>query len=211
MSESPEHLLLIGYSARVPISGARLTEAQRRNLFKPEVDAALSVDEMIWKDIFDVHPNIERPEWVGYVQDLWASLSSLRRSLDLAGLVEGANYELIAVALSAPEATLGQWAARVGAFEPNQVPANRPVLGYDVADDFLMSALCNGAFLREEVPDALRAVWGPKLNSHHLFAGVEGARSFIPVADARFPEHAPFQAFVMFHLSGLPELSDGQV
>ena len=144
---------------------------------------------------------VRRPEWVGYVQDLWASLPSLRQTAKEAGLREDQDFTAIAIRVVVDCSSLELWKTRVGLFDPAELPASARSAGFDVADEFLMSALCNGVFFAKENPDTVRAQWAPHISAYHFFVDRGTARDFVSVAESRFPEHAPFFAFEVLELT----------
>jgi hypothetical protein len=70
------------------------------------------------------------------------------------------------------------------------------LLGYDVADAAMTSALMNCGFQPEE-RSALRQAWADKLNAHGLFPSPDDAHAFRSLSDARVAEHAPFSVFAL--------------
>lgn len=183
--------ILLGYAARElrgDLAHLRLVE---KNLFRPVEGLVRSVDDMVWRDVFDLNPGFSRPGWVGYVQDLWASLDELGRALRVNSQVPGSDCSLAAFRVVHCEAE-SRWIGRLGPVSPAQVPGSARSLGFDVSDTFLFSPLCNGVFHADEARDELRSTWGSLLNETHLFASLEVARNFAIAARARFPEHSPF-------------------
>ena len=75
------------------------------------------------------------------------------------------------------------------------------LLGYDVADHFLLSALANCGYPSEDLAIADNR-WGGFLNENGLFGQVEAAESYRMESDARVPEHAPFSVFGMYQIGG---------
>ena len=159
------------------------------------------MDDMIWPDVCASGRGTERPEWVGYVQDLWASLPSLRRTAAQAGLREAHDFTAIAIRVVVGRSSQEHWRTRLGLFDPAEVPASACSLGFDVADEFLMSGLCNGVFFASENSDALRAQWAQHISPYHLFADRDAAMDFVSVSESRFPEHVPFFAFEVLALT----------
>jgi hypothetical protein len=88
------------------------------------------------------------------------------------------------------ERTFGDW-NRV------DVPAEVELIGYDVADATMLSALMNCAFSE---PDARTAAtrWSARLNEHHLFGNAEDALAFRSESETRVPEHAPFFVYGLY-------------
>jgi hypothetical protein len=72
-------------------------------------------------------------------------------------------------------------------------------LGYDVADDFTLSGLCNCGYEAEEAA-GLRPAWSPELNHHGLFGDPRAALRFCSLTDARVPEHAPFFVYGLYRV-----------
>ncbi|HET9768055.1 MAG TPA: hypothetical protein VFS60_14465 [Thermoanaerobaculia bacterium] len=191
--------LLLGYSARVAAPMTNLSDAARRSLIRPDVKIACSVDDMIWPDIWTLHQRRQQSRWVGYVQDLWASLIDLRDAADAAHLRPGHDYLEIAVTVRVSRGDTARWMARVGEFDPPCPPVARS-LGFDVADEFLMSGLSNGTFVPVE-DEQMRRRWGPLVNAVHLFTEEAAAQAFVPVAAHRYAEHAPFYCFEVLALT----------
>ena len=76
---------------------------------------------------------------------------------------------------------------------PDQRGADWVFLGYDVADEYMLSVLSNCGFPPglENVAE-LRAEWGPRLNEFHLFRSLDDAILFKRFKDPRLrQEHAP--------------------
>jgi hypothetical protein len=74
-------------------------------------------------------------------------------------------------------------------------------LGYDVADESLLSALFNFEVEAGE-RQSLRRTWAPRLNRYGLFHGAADALEFRTHCDTRFPTHRPFYAFQLFLIWG---------
>jgi hypothetical protein len=72
-------------------------------------------------------------------------------------------------------------------------------LGYDVADESLISGLSNCRYSVDEL-NALRADCAGKLNHVGLFGTLEAADLFRTITDSRVPEHAPFWIFALHRL-----------
>jgi len=80
---------------------------------------------------------------------------------------------------------------------PEQRAPDWVLLGYDVADQWMLSGLSNCGF-RPGLDDApsLRAEWGPRLNEFHLFPDIDDAFLFKRFSDERLrSDHAPFFVF----------------
>jgi len=73
------------------------------------------------------------------------------------------------------------------------IPVSTHLLGCDIADSGLTSALSNCGLVSEsDQPAAMRAQWAPLMNEHGLFEDVKAAEEFRALSDTRVPEHAPF-------------------
>jgi hypothetical protein len=74
------------------------------------------------------------------------------------------------------------------------------LLGYDVADYYLMSGLSNCGYSPAEEAASLTPAWAPLLNEWHLFGRPADATAFAAVTADRVPEHAPFYAYGIYQL-----------
>jgi len=130
------------------------------------------------------------PSWRGPNQELWDDLERMRAHLGSAGLDRQA-HRVIGVS----------WVSRVGfarevdgtylePMKPATLDAGWRLLGYGVADRWLLSGLSNCGYTEEERDAWLR--WGPHLNEHHLFSDLDHAFAFREASDLRVAEHAPF-------------------
>lgn len=175
-------------------------------LFRPDVKEVLSVDASIWPSVFE--RDAYRPSYVGFFQGFWESLRLLREQLRASMIVDA---QLIAAALatntvSEPDAARldarfrgvspGQPDEAVGELpdtDPPEIDMAWRLAGYDVCDEWGLSALSNCGF-QPGVDDvvALRRQWGPRLNERHLFERQDDAVAFKASSDRRVTEHAPF-------------------
>lgn len=180
--------VLLGFDAREAGGGGEWNEKRRGDfLFRPDVARPCSIDRSVWRPIAEaldspylfwhdlallqeeVHDRPERP----WIVALGASLSAC------------SPEEAAAVEPFIPLDASGQ---------PHTVDARWTFLGYDVADlGGSISGLMNcGLLPGHEDVEALRALWGPKLNSRHLFDGFADAVAFKDFSNHRVPAHAPF-------------------
>lgn len=76
----------------------------------------------------------------------------------------------------------------------------------DVSDHFLLSGLSNCAYDEDELV-ALKPVWSPHLNEHHLFTDVAKTQDFKAITNRRvkFKSHAPFFVFGLYALDSHAE------
>jgi hypothetical protein len=180
--------VLLGFDAREAGGGGEWNE-QRRNdyLFRPDVARPFSIDQRVWPPVVEVHDSPYR---------FWDDLARLQE------VVRERPERPWIVALGVSLSTCSpEEAVAVEPFIPvglsgqlDTVDARWTFLGYDVADlGGSISGLMNCGFLPgQEDVEALRAVWGPKLNARHLFDDVADAVAFKDFSNQRVPEHRPF-------------------
>lgn len=166
---------------------------------------------MVWPSVFNVGL-LERPAFVGFYQDCWQSLGALRAQLDVgaAGRLPASSVVALDVQidlctpaekatwqrlLSGFDPTTGSKAA-LDTAEPAAPEGSWRFLGFDVADQWGLSALTNcGLDPRVDDVEELRRRWGERLDEHHLFNDRLDAIGFKQLSDRRVPEHAPFFVF----------------
>lgn len=178
----------IGFDLRSTVADPGWT-AERRTIYllRHDVASVRSVDPDVWVRPPGL-PSAPRPEpeSVGlrsHLSDLLAAASGL----DLAGAVTVRITELDEDAQTAESAGPGS--------------ARYDLLGYDVADYYLMSGLANCGYSPEEAA-SLAPDWAPLLNEWHLFGNPADATAFAAVTAERVPEHAPFYAYGVYQLGG---------
>ncbi|HEY7417168.1 MAG TPA: hypothetical protein VH593_18420 [Ktedonobacteraceae bacterium] len=114
---------------------------------------------------------------------------------------EAKPYWIIAVALQTDRWTSEEreeWIKGRGAdrIRPLVRDGSWELLGYDVADQFLLSGLTNCGFDKmTEALEAIRQKYVPTLNQYHLFDEIEQAAEYKTFSDERVEEHAPFSVF----------------
>lgn len=193
--------LLYGFDARMPIRVADPNWSDLRRaqyLLRPEILRPLSVDTQVWPRVL--------PAGVtdGFAPDYWANLDALRHTCASKGF-SGDAVTLIALAVCGNG---DQASSLFVPCEPSTIdPAWQP-LGWDVADNGLVSGLSNCGYRQEEV-EALRPMFSPQLNEHGLFNSREAAEAFRVVSDKRVPEHAPFLIHRIFYISASAITGDG--
>jgi hypothetical protein len=82
---------------------------------------------------------------------------------------------------------------------PNGVLEEWECLGYDIADQDLLSGLSNCAYTPEELAD-LRPRFSSQVNEHGLIASYPIADELRRRTDERVPEHAPFFCFALYRI-----------
>lgn len=210
----PEHLL--GFDVREDwLAGDAIWDETRRRKFllRPYAPKPLSVDPTVWPSVFRagdgegmigdlLRPRgvfvVPVPAWIGPSGVLWSDLAAMRRHL-AAGWQQPRPTATVAVS----------WVTGPGddpAAGPDLVattPAERSdewdLLGYDVADRWLLSGLANCGYDDSEI-DRLRDRWAPLLNARHLFADATVAFAFRELTNARVTEHAPFFVYALYRL-----------
>lgn len=172
--------ILLGFDARER-SPVLPDDYRATFLLKADAGQVFSVDTMLWPSVVE-----DSPAWIGMNAPFWEDLVSLERHV--AG---GPPHRLVAATWHSEAAEVR---GAIGPYENQTVPAAREphwiFLGYDVADPSI-SGLSNCGYSEEEHRQ-LGPVWGPRLNSHHLFDDLDHALEFRSLTNARVPEHAPF-------------------
>lgn len=193
--------LLLGYDARegwLEFHDAWNAERRQSHLLRQEIVKPLSVDSGAWPSVFELVPDLARPAWTGYVQDLWEDLDVLKEDLRQACSLKAKPISWIAVELdcaTTSKTMLAVWQDRVRAVVPPRITdVTARLAGYDVADYFLLTSLTNCGAPRWTDPSE----WSPLLNQYHLFKGADAAAKFKTEADKHVPEHAPFFVFALW-------------
>ena len=181
----------IGFDLRSTVGDPSWTAERRaRYLLRHDVASVRSVDPDAWVRPPGLPPAPRtEPEHVG----VWPHLSDLlaaARELDRAGAVT------VRITVLDEDAQAADSAAPFG---PG-LQAYHHLLGYDVADYYLMSGLANCGYSAQEEAAALAPDWAPRLNEWHLFGSPADATAFAAVTADRVPEHAPFYAYGIYQL-----------
>jgi hypothetical protein len=179
---------MIGYDCRVsPRSPVEIYEDNRISQFliRTDVSRVISVDTYIWPTLFE-------PPVLTY--DL-AEVKQLPRDTEIAETWEiGVSLEI-----SLPQ-DLTPWQDMCNNTVPKRPQESWQSLGFDVADQFLLSSLTNCAF-----PDTERAAWAVHLNANHLFSDLYTARKYREFSDMNVSEHAPFYVFCVWGIDITPK------
>lgn len=72
-------------------------------------------------------------------------------------------------------------------------------LGYDIADQAMLSGLSNCMYDEKEI-EVLKSAWSPELNQYNLFRDVACAVKFRTLTELRVPEHAPFAVYGLYRI-----------
>src|SRR6266511_2677573 len=154
--------------------GAAQWNEQRRRMYllRPEIEWPMSVDRTVWPSIFNqayydastkrsisflaVGPD---PEMFNYL-DLWANLAEMETWYSRHGA--GQSISVMPVAISVfPETVQGSGGIWPKADTP--LPSSAKLIGFDVADFNLTSALSNCSYTEQEA-EVLRAKWRDRIN-----------------------------------------------
>lgn len=193
--------LLLGFDAREMWLGPKEDRPENRSCFflRQDVIKQLSVDTTTWASIFEGDEAFPRPQWIGPIQRLWEDLQALETHLHMVS--SGAKpYWVIAVTLCSDlceSAELEEWKTYRGAerIRPSVRDESWELLGYDVADQWLLSGLTNCGFDKKTEVEPIRKKYNPALNAYHLFDSIEPATEFQLLSDERVSGHAPFFVF----------------
>lgn len=201
-----DHLLL-GFDAREMWLGPKADrpESDRICFFlRQDVIKQLSVDTTIWSSVFqeqeEEEENLPRTHWFVGIHFLRDNLEALQTHM----LNFAKPYWNIAITLLTnlcEGQELAYWEARAYNILPAVHDPSWKLLGYDVADQGLLSGLTNCGFDKEtEDIAAFRQRYVPHLNSYHLLDSTEIAISFRDLSNERVKEHAPFYIFAIWHI-----------
>lgn len=195
--------LLLGFDAREMWRGPKedLPANDEHCFFlRQDVTKQLSADTVLWTSLFQGDEALPKPQWIGPIHSLWEDLQTLETHLQHVQNTEIKPYWIIAITLRTDQlksTELAYWKRYRGAelIRPSLVDAEWELLGYDVADQWLLSGLTSCAFDKGAEVEALRKKFNPTLNTYHLFASIDSAMEFRALSDKRVPEHKPFFVF----------------
>lgn len=175
---------VLGYDVRVRPTPWPLE--RRRNYLLGNVAAPLSVDMSVWPSALGaaLHGDI-------------ATDFGLMKKLFKEKVEEDSDASLIAITLQKElnRKEFSNWG--MGEVDPSW-----EFLGYDIADQAMLSGLSNCMYDEKEV-NVLQPVWSPYLNKHHLFEDIDCAVKFRTLTELRVPEHAPFAVYGLYRILGL--------
>ncbi len=161
--------LLLGFDARAWPASARL-----------------SVDSQTWPSVFKDR-ELQRPAWIGPVQDLWDDLHRLRTALSQNGS-QTPHFKIVAIAVLAESCGregAQRWSARMSAISPSAPAPSWRWLGHDVGDEYLESAI-DTLIANREMPPANR------VNVHGLLDEMSAANDILTLASRRYANQGPF-------------------
>lgn len=201
MTKSSNELLL-GFDARemwLDVAEYWPEERKRSFLLRQDIVKPLSTDTLVWRSVFDVEQTLHRPQWTGPIQELWEDLQALENALSTASHRTKPYWVIAFTLLSARSDSEEQayWTVRTQGVSPCIRDPSWHLLGYDVADRYLLSGLTNLSWdpVSTDEVQAIGQKYIPYLNEYHLFTSVEPATEFLPLAEEGAREHAPFFVF----------------
>jgi len=187
--------LLIGFDARerfLKFKDIWDTHRIEQYLLREDIIKPLSVDVMVWDSVFHVL-QVEPLDWRGPRQE-WDSLERLKAVIERENI--NRSYWLVATS---------QWttAEKKNALEKlyGIIPASPShewnLLGFDIADELLLSGLMNAGYGIEQ-REILSQQWARHLNQYHLFEDLDIALKFKSLTDERVKEHSPFSVYGIY-------------
>jgi hypothetical protein len=188
---------IIGYDAREYwLTLAAWNEKRKEGfLYRMDVLKVLSIDTRVWPTIFESENQPEPPDRFGILTS-WANLSEVRAAVTETFRQKPMKaWRMIAITLLLDSHGEDKvpWSKQIPPASPDRCGDDWTLLGYDVGDQWMLSALSNCGF-RPVLDDVvkLRAKWGPRLNQFHLFENLEDAILFARFSDERLRgDHAP--------------------
>lgn len=205
----------LGYDLRFPFAEfvpAQWPAARRaRFLLRPKIAEPASVDGLVWPSRFLFagsfvarHPdglprvpaNFESTLHGAF--GLWPDTDTMWKRLRGASPRDEAVPVMITLVCSGDLPRGTGWTALISPeAAARTADAGWRHLGYDVADESLLSGLANCGYDRREAAQ-LRRTWAPRLNRHGLFDRHDDANAFRASCDDRVPEHKPFWVYRLF-------------
>lgn len=205
MSATEMHVdeLIVGYDAREFWRSLDQDWPERRKegfLYKLDIKKALSADVRVWPTIFTSEQRPEPSERFGF-QSSWSFLEDLRSTVSRYFQQKPMRaWRMVAITLLLERDSPSDdvpWSSILPEADPPKRDASWVFLGYDVGDQYALSALSNCGFTPEsEDVSQMRAKWGPCLNEFHLFSRIDDAFQFKRFSDERLKDdHAPCFVF----------------
>ncbi len=190
-------------------------EIRTIHLLRPEIHVPLSIDPLLWPSLLCKansyigldHFNLEdeanlEDEKLSCLhhRHLWSDLKKLDDFLKKHRISE---ESYIKIAFSLISLRLGNpnyyWRPPLLTEKlPRElIPESWVFLGYDIADDGLISGLMNCGYKKDEKRN-FQKKWTNRLNDFGLISDVSYAIKFKEITDKRIPEHAPFYVFGLY-------------
>ena len=183
---------------------------------RPEIDWPLSVDLIVWPSIFQYQgANVAArylplSGWIDaqpldfphQVLDLWQDPAAMIRTFQAGAPASAIARDAVAVAIEVMSDPGGFAGSHWGPlFDSDRAAATAPddwdFLGYDVADEGMVSGLSNCGYDKKTKPDVVKRV-AAALNDAGLFDALDAARSFRAECDVRVKEHSPFHVYALY-------------
>lgn len=193
--------IVVGYDLRCEANSRLLHQPDyvAQHLFRYDVARLYSVDNAIWPTQLKRTPAAAAnfPEFAGSIQDLWNNLDDLVRVGKLTKGEALKQCRIVAIELICENANQAlEWSARTASVTPQTLDNNWQHLGFDVADAFLTSSLCNcGLGAKANAIKIQSKRVSSLLNEYHLFVNALCASEFARISSHYIPEHSPFFVF----------------
>jgi hypothetical protein len=189
--------LMIGFDARemsIDFNQAWTDDQKQIFILRQDILKPVTVDTWIWKTVFEV-ADIQLPAYVSLRGDLWAELSKLRLFLKSSAITQ--PYWVIAVTQVGTQTELEEWLYYRDVIKPSEVGDSWKFLGYDIAEETLLSGICDMGY-REDEGAFARQKYAPHLNQYNLFTDREIAADFAKWSNQRDPGHGPFRLYKLY-------------
>lgn len=171
-------------------------------LIKTSVLAPLSVDQAVWPSLEE---SISRSnEWLTSIQGSLPLYHNLNDLLNHKYLKKGCTIAVSLLIQNNHDNAAYDTMHNSSRVIPDRVEGDWIKLGYDVADEGLISGLMNCGYDETRV-DSVRQYWTPHLNADHLFDLQSLAVEFAEFSNSRVPEHAPFFVYGVYQIRTEPE------
>jgi hypothetical protein len=182
---------LVGFDIRLELeaSASRWNEERRSKfLLRDDIRRPLSVDQNVWSSAFPDANDSE--QWRG-VLGHWSDLTAMSGHACARGIV-GCLVSTVIIWDLLTSAERHGWATgRLDGTTPTKLGPEWRIIGYDIADRWLVSGLSNCGYIGSERAE-WRSRWSDRVNEAHLFDDPDEASRFAKATDERVPEHAPF-------------------
>jgi len=196
-----ENMQPVGFSIRTwfPLDPSWTQNRRSVFLLNEEVEVPKSVDDNVWPVPQAVSVDPMNPEQT----PLWASRNKMLDKLKVTPLEKGILACEILVVINQNQ-LIPDWISYTTVEGETDFFNEHDwfFLGFDVADESLISGLMNCGFSPEE-KKSLKKRFSFQLNEHGLFSSLQEAQDFRVYSDKRVSEHAPFLIFGIYarHLS----------
>ena len=195
---------VVGFDVRelIPDWIARGQPKHRHTFFlRDDIQQPYSVDEAVWPQL--PHLAADVPAWFGPQRQSWDSLSAMDQYVNAHGGYTASTMRIGISLILATELEGWNWGEQLE-LEIEVSDLKGKLLGYDVANQYLLSGLSNIGYSEADLAQ-LKPVWSPYLNEHHLFTDVDKAHEFKVLTSDRVKEHAPFFVFGLYALNSHAE------